>query len=585
MTTTKIVATHEGTLRKKYKAAGWLKIDAALKRLITADAARGIATSVVALDTLAPAKAVAGRPKTFKAAIDQAFLAHNRPDYVLILGGPDVVPHQPLKNPVFDPRGEDRDKTVPSDLPYACDAPYGTAIEDFLGPSRVVGRLPDLPRATKPALLVGLIDAAARAKSAPTAGKTFFGVSCDKWKGSTTKSLVKLFGAGSKPHLSPNEGPDWTSGELGPGWHFINCHGAPKDPQFYGQKGDDYPVAHYSLKLSSKVAVGTVVAAECCYGAEVYNPGSGDTGIAITYLQEGAMGYLGSTNIAYGPADVTDCADLVCRYFLESARARASLGRALLEARQKYIAGAVPVDPVALKTVGQFLLLGDPSLHPVASTKSTKKSTTKAKTEARSVAASATTHAVTRGGLTKTAELLTRGADSVKTGVRTQSGTAVRSRIEAVAAHAGLTTKGPVRAFPVAAAADPVARKFVTRGTAKSAPSMTIRFHVAFAMPASGGSRGRPKAMARATTGARATRPDAPPAGVQSHALLLAREQGGKVTIKKLFARLAPIQEHDATPLRRPGDQESLRRRHEESTAGSDAQDRRRRARVASPRR
>src|SRR4026208_827695 len=35
MTTTKIVVTHEGTLRKKYKAAGWLKIDAALKRLVT----------------------------------------------------------------------------------------------------------------------------------------------------------------------------------------------------------------------------------------------------------------------------------------------------------------------------------------------------------------------------------------------------------------------------------------------------------------------------------------------------------------------------------------------------------------------
>ncbi len=64
------------------------------------------------------------------------------------------------------------------------------------------------------------------------------------------------------------------------------------------------------------------------------------------------MGYLGSTNIAYGPEDDNDCADLVCRYFLESARSGASLGRSLLEARQQYIAGAVPVDPTALKTVG-----------------------------------------------------------------------------------------------------------------------------------------------------------------------------------------------------------------------------------------
>jgi len=583
MTTTKIVVTHEGTLRKKYKAAGWLKIDAALKRLVTADAARGIATTVVALDTLAPAKAVAGKPKTFKAAIDQAFLAHNRPDYLLILGGPDVVPHQPLKNPVYDAQGEDQDKTVPSDLPYACDAPYSTSIEDFLGPSRVVGRLPDLPRATKPDLLVGLIDAAARAKSRPTAGKAYFGVSCDKWKKSTTKSLVKLFGAGSKPHLSPKEGPDWTSGELGPGWHFINCHGAPRDPQFYGQKGENYPVAHYSPELSSKVTAGTVVAAECCYGAELYNPGSDEAGIGITYLHEGAMGYLGSTNIAYGPEDDNDCADLVCRYFLESARASASLGRALLEARQQYIAGAVPVDPVALKTIGQFLLLGDPSLHAVAGSKSTSKSTTKAKAAARLVAASATTHAVTRGALSETAELLTRGADSVKTGVRTQSGGAVRSRIEAIAANAGLTTKGPVRAFPVSAAADPVARKFMARGGAKAAPSGSIRFHVCFAMPAAGKSRVGPKAKVGDGAGAaKALKDDTPPAGVQRHVLLLAREQGGKVTIKKLFARLAPNQEHDATPLRRPGNQESLRQRHQEPAARRDAQDRRRRAGAAS---
>ena len=120
---------------------------------------------------------------------------------------------------------------------------------------------------------------------------------------------------------------------------------------------------------------------------------------------EGAMGYLGSTNIAYGPEDDNDCADLVCSYFLESARSGASLGRSLLEARQQYIAGAVPVDPTALKTMGQFLLLGDPSLHAVAGAKPKTRPT--AKTLARSAARTASTHAVTRGALTETAALLT----------------------------------------------------------------------------------------------------------------------------------------------------------------------------------
>ena len=507
MTTTKLVVTHRGKLRKKYKAAGWTKIDAALKKLVVADAARGIATTVVALDTLTPSRAVVNKPKTFKAAIDQAFLAYNRPDYVLILGGPDVVPHQPLRNPLFDPQGEDWDRTVPSDLPYACDAPYSTAIEDFLGPSRVVGRLPDLPRSAKPDLLVALISLAAKATAAPSAGSVYFGLSCVEWKGSTTRSLGKIFGAGSKPRLSPTEGPVWTKAALGPNWHFINCHGAPKDPQFYGQQGEDYPVSHHSPRLSRRVAAGTVVAAECCYGAQIYNPGTKAGGIGVAYLCEGAMGYLGSTNIAYGPEDDNDCADLMCRYFLESARAGASLGRALLEARQQYIAGAVPVDPSGLKTAGQFLLLGDPSLHAVASTKAKTKPSAKA--GARSAATMASTHAVTRGALTETADLLARGADSVKTGVRTTSNVAVRSKLASTAAKAALATAGPVRVFQVAAASDPSARDAVVRRApkemrmgARAARPGSVRFHVCFATTTdrrpSAVARPRPMATARA---------------------------------------------------------------------------------------
>ena len=44
------------------------------------------------------------------------------------------------------------------------------------------------------------------------------------------------------------------------------------------------------------------MAAECCYGAELYEPAKaqGQAGIANTYLGEGAIGFLGSTTIAYG---------------------------------------------------------------------------------------------------------------------------------------------------------------------------------------------------------------------------------------------------------------------------------------------
>ena len=45
------------------------------------------------------------------------------PEYVMLLGAWDIIPHQSLKNPALaDRRSEDPDPLVPSDLPYACDA-------------------------------------------------------------------------------------------------------------------------------------------------------------------------------------------------------------------------------------------------------------------------------------------------------------------------------------------------------------------------------------------------------------------------------------------------------------------------------
>jgi hypothetical protein len=44
----------------------------------------------------------------------------------------------------------------------------------------------------------------------------------------------------------------------------------------------------------------------------------------------------------------------------------ASLGRAALLARQRFVQQTAELDPVDLKTLGQFNLLGDPSIHPAA---------------------------------------------------------------------------------------------------------------------------------------------------------------------------------------------------------------------------
>ncbi len=77
---------------------------------------------------------------------------------------------------------------------------------------------------------------------------------------------------------------------------------------------------------------------------------------------------MGSSTIAYGPADSNALADLLTQYFIKSILNGASTGRAFLEARQQFLSVSGPqLDPYELKTLAQFYLLGDPSLQPALS--------------------------------------------------------------------------------------------------------------------------------------------------------------------------------------------------------------------------
>ena len=93
--------------------------------------------------------------------------------------------------------------------------------------------------------------------------------------------------------------------------------------------------------------------------------------ICQRYLMQGAYGYFGSSTIAYGPAEGNGAADLITQYFLLAVLEGASLGRAALVARQRFVQQTAELDPVDLKTLGQFNLLGDPSIHPARLTNAT----------------------------------------------------------------------------------------------------------------------------------------------------------------------------------------------------------------------
>lgn len=369
----KIIVSHKAALMAKYGSAGVAKVRAAVNALIAADAKRGLRARLVYLDDAQAMKHCKGKAVTsasderlVKQAID-AICSALDPEYLTILGSVDVVPHQTLKNVVPD----DEDGTVPSDLPYACDSPYSRDITAFRAPTRVVGRLPDLTGADEPSHLLALLTTAAGYTPKPVSeyGGGYFGLSTQTWRESTEMSLFNTFGNSATLCLSPPNGHSHPAARLAPLAHFINCHGASADSFFYGEdKAKKQPKCFSSQAITGKIREGTLAAVECCYGAQLYDSVTLSLPLPIcqNYLSQGAYGYFGSSTIAYGPAAGNGQADLVTQYFLLTVMEGASIGRAALVARQRFVQQATELDPIDLKTLAQFNLLGDASLHPAA---------------------------------------------------------------------------------------------------------------------------------------------------------------------------------------------------------------------------
>ena len=371
----KLIVTNRTALRAKYGATGFAHVGDALRGLVEADRNRGLVSTVVFIDDRRAMAARRAKPvedvddhRATKQAIDALFRAES-PDYVMIVGAPDIVCHQPLDNPLYEPP-DDPDRYAWSDLPYASDSPHSLDAAEFSGPTRVVGRLPDLAGATQPSEathLIRLIDAATRYRRlTPDAYARYFALSARSWHRSTERNLFAIFGHDDHLNTSPPHGPRFRDA-LRARAHLINCHGDEGSDEFLGQYYTRYPTALSTKAIDRRIAKGTIVAAECCYGAQLYNAGLIGTDVPIcqSYLRQGAYGYFGSTTIAYGESRALDAADLIVQFFWLALLDGASLGRAALVARQRYVRENADLSPMDLKTLAQFVLLGDPALHPI----------------------------------------------------------------------------------------------------------------------------------------------------------------------------------------------------------------------------
>lgn len=387
--TVKLSVTVKCHLERKYSADSLKKINRQIRLWIKADARRGIRTVHVAVDDYVAMRALGVSPVSGKAnahkikrAIDDLW-KRLAPDYLVLFGGDDIVPMFEVVNPSRAPKGDD-DETVPTDNPYACSLRFSSPNRrSYLVPDRVVGRIPDMVSDNDPAWFVAYLKTATSWTSKPaSAYNKKFAICCHTWKRAGLDCIQYLASSGrpaSRLFISPPTSDIWNSArkQLSARLHMIKCHGSQLDARFYGQKRKRFPEAIASATLKPRLKPATVAAAMCCYGAQIFSPGDpaarkpGQWPLASTYLRKGALGFVGSTRIAWvGDSEIL-YADWLVTVYLKSILGGASIGRAFLESKQDYLRWVnqqgYAIDLMDEKTLIEYVLLGDPSIQPVTS--------------------------------------------------------------------------------------------------------------------------------------------------------------------------------------------------------------------------
>ncbi len=328
----KVLITNAAAQKRKYGVQGYRAIQRAVRLLVSADREKGLTTRQVDVSDASQMKKLRTRPVSDarsewqnKAAVDGVYAAL-MPHYVVLLDGPDVIPHIRLTNPI----PPDDDGYIPSDLPYASDEPFrGRDAAKYVIVTRVVGRIPGATGTNDPAFLIGQLKAAASAKSRPRKHYLpHFSISAYIWRKSTEVSTDNIFRT-VPTRLSPPADSRRVHEKLAPLSHFINCHGRKDDANFYGQRGRKIAIAMTSDDVVKGARRNTVVSAECCFGAHLFSPKVlGKVPIATAYLNAGAVGFFGSTTTAYGSLQGNGSADLIAQYFLIDVLSGSSIGRA-----------------------------------------------------------------------------------------------------------------------------------------------------------------------------------------------------------------------------------------------------------------
>lgn len=370
----KLYLSNMQALRAKYKDSV-SQIFVAINNLVKSDRSIDLDARIVYLDNnrlnllgITPVADPANE-KQNKDTID-AIYNYYKPNSMVLLGATDCIPHQLLDHV------DDQNPNVPSDLPYACSAPYSKIITNFRMPNRIVTRLPDIaaihsiPTQDASYFLRVLRNATNQKGSIDRKlFQQYFSISTKECQVGARLNLENIFGNSTKLYVCPPDGPEWTREQAGKLSHLICCHGRSEDPCFYGfdEENRSYPHAMCSEGMRTVISPGTIMASGCCYGAELYNPKGKDNAwpMVNTYLYYGAKAYLGASNIAYGGDIGVGWGDLLCQFFLKELLQGMTVGMAMLRARQQYVKTSKLILPSDQKTLGQFNCMGDATAVPV----------------------------------------------------------------------------------------------------------------------------------------------------------------------------------------------------------------------------
>lgn len=306
--------------------------------------------------------------------------------YVLLIGGHDIIPHHRLPNPV-----EDHDMDVPSDNPYASRG------ENYLIPTRAVGRLPH--EKGSPTLLLEQLrrlqtdwrESALQGKGIisdwlsqfrqwiPGQRRTLsegesWGMAAQVWE-KAAEAVYRTLDSHTALTLCPPESSVRWETQAVPNvpFYYFNLHGVEDGGSWYGQVdpkkpagGEPFPVALTPRQFEGLDLKRAIVLSEACYGLNPHVTRAADS-MALTAVKQGSALYVGSTKTAYASfAPPLMAADLLAALFWRAIAEGATGGLALQQAKVQLAESLMQrtgyLDVEEQKTLTSFILYGDPAL-------------------------------------------------------------------------------------------------------------------------------------------------------------------------------------------------------------------------------